>query len=370
MDEILQMDPGAGYRAARLAIDAAIARVLASGWYIQGPEVSGFETAFARFLGLDAAAGVANGTDALILALKAAGIGPGDRVATVAHTAVATVTAIVLAGAEPVLVDIEPGGFAMDPVSLQRTLAQVPGVRAVVPVHLYGIPANITDILAVAAQYGALVIEDCAQAHGAQVGAAAVGSFGVAGSFSFYPTKNLGALGDGGMVVSPDTALIERVRILREYGWKSRYVSAVEGMNSRLDAIQAAILSARLPGLAADNARRCAIAARYDAGLADLPLVLPRVPPGTTPVWHQYVIRSQNRDGLRAHLAAAGIGTNIHYPVPIHRQPAYAGRLIADPAGLGLTEAAAGEILSLPLYPQLPDRSVDRVIAVIKGFFA
>ena len=362
-DPVPQMDVGAAYREHRAAIDAAVARVLASGWYILGREVRAFEQDFAAAAGLGHGIGVASGTDALVLALKGLGIGPGDLVATVAHTAVATVAAIELAGAQPVLVDIERSSFTMDAAALATTLDATPGIKAVIPVHLYGQPADMSAIGAAARAHGALVIEDCAQAHGAALGGRPVGSFGDAASFSFYPTKNLGALGDGGLVAVPDEAAAGRIRALREYGWRRRYVSDLPGMNSRLDEIQAAILSALLRHLAAANERRRRIAAAYDRGLAGLGLALPQVRPGAIHVFHQYVLRHPGRDAFQARLKAAAIGSNIHYPVPVHRQPAYAGRLRAD---LPETEAAAAEVLSLPLYPQLSDAAVERVVQAVR----
>jgi hypothetical protein len=362
---ILQMDPGAGYRAQRLAIDAAVARVLASGWYILGQEVAAFEREAAEAFGLGHGVGVASGTDALVLALKALGLGPGDRVATVSHTAVATVAAIELAGAEPVLVDIDRVHFTLDPAHLAGTLAAVPGIRAVIAVHLYGQPADLPAILDLCRGRGIPLIEDCAQAHGAALDGRPVGSFGDIACFSFYPTKNLGALGDGGMVGTGSAELAARLRSLREYGWRQRYVSDVPGMNSRLDELQAAILRARLPHLAAGNERRRGIAQAYDRSLAGLDR--PQIRPGARPVFHQYVIRHPDRDALQARLKQAGIGTNVHYPVPVHLQPAYAGRITTGPGGLPETEAAAREVLSLPMHPELSDESVAAVIGALRA---
>ncbi len=365
MTAIPQMDPGAFYRAHRTAIDDAVARVLASGWYILGKEVAAFEQEFAAASALTHGVGVASGTDALVLALKALGIGPGDRVATVSHTAVATVAAIEIAGAEAVLVDIDPVRFTLDPASLADCLERNPDIKAVIAVHLYGQPADMPAILAIARQHGALVIEDCAQAHGATLYGKPVGSFGDAVAFSFYPTKNLGALGDGGFVATASGATAERVRSLREYGWRQRYVSDVPGMNSRLDEMQAAILRVRLPHLAEGNARRRAIAAAYTKGLAGSGLALPQIAAGAESVFHQYVVRHPDRDRFQARLKEAGIGSNIHYPVPIHRQPAYADRV--GVRFLPATEAAAAEVLSLPIYPELPDAAVSRVIEQVRA---
>jgi dTDP-4-amino-4,6-dideoxygalactose transaminase len=368
---IPQTDPRAGYLAQRTAIDAAIARVLEGGSYILGREVEAFEAAFAKFVGVANAVGVASGTDAVEIALRACGIASGDLVFTVSHTAVATVAAIERAGATPVLVDVEPGTYTMAPRELARVLQKPPSGRpaAVLPVHIYGQPAELSALADIARAYGLRLIEDCAQSHGALYRGATAGSFGDIACFSFYPTKNLGALGDGGIVVTNDFTLAAALREIREYGWRERYVSARNGINSRLDPIQAAILSVKLESLAADNARRQDIADRYDAGLSGLPLALPARRPQATHVFHQYVIRLAERDALRQALRAGGIGSGVHYPVPVHRQPAYAGRLACGPSRLGVTERAAPQILSLPIFPQLSDEAVDRVIAEIRGFF-
>jgi dTDP-4-amino-4,6-dideoxygalactose transaminase len=367
-----QNDPKAAYLAEREAIDAAIARVLASGWYILGEETSGFESEFAAAVGCRHGIGVGNGTDALILALRALGIGPGQTVATVSHTAVATVAAIETAGARPLLIDIEPATYTMDPQALEQALAAPPPggdkIAAIIPVHLYGQAADLNALGTLARRHGVRLIEDCAQAHGASFAGRPVGSFGEIGCFSFYPTKNLGALGDGGALTTSDDGLAAEIRAVREYGWRGRrYVSERTGVNSRLDELQAAILRVKLPHLAADNARRAAIAVRYDAGLAGLDLVLPARAAGRSHVFHQYVVRSRRRDALREALQAAGIGTNVHYPVPVHLQPAYRDRTALGPSGLAETELAAGEILSLPMYPQLDDAQVERTIAAVRA---
>jgi dTDP-4-amino-4,6-dideoxygalactose transaminase len=368
---IPQTDPRAGYLAQQSAIDSAVARVLEGGLYILGREVEAFERSFANFQGVAHAIACANGTDAIELALRACEIGPGDLVFTVSHTAVATVSAIERAGATAVLIDIEPGTYTMAPRELSRALRMPLQGRpaALLPVHLYGQPAELSALCDLAGTYGMRLIEDCAQSHGALYQGKPAGSFGDVGCFSFYPTKNLGALGDGGMIVTDDPALAAAMREIREYGWRERYVSARIGINSRLDAIQAAILGVKLASLAEENARRQAIAARYDMGLAGLSLAIPARRPNATHVFHQYVVRLTERDALRDHLRAAGIGTGVHYPVPVHRQPAYIGRLAAGPSGLGVTERASSQILSLPIYPQLSDAAVDRVIAAIRVFF-
>jgi dTDP-4-amino-4,6-dideoxygalactose transaminase len=365
---IPQTDPRAAYLAQRRDIDAALARVLEGGRYILGDAVAGFERAFAAYIGVGHALGVANGTDALVLALRATGVGAADYVITVPHTAVATVAAIELAGARSLLIDIDPATYTMDAAELARVLAAPPGrIAAIVPVHLYGQAADLDAILPLARRYGVPVVEDCAQCHGAMLGGRRLGSLGDIAAFSFYPTKNLGALGDGGAVVTGDAALAERVHALREYGWRERYVSDIAGMNSRLDELQAAILAVKLGALDADNARRAAIADAYDAGLAGLPLGLPTRRPGASHVFHQYVVRSPARDRLRAALAERGIGSNVHYPVPVHLQPAYQGRVAIGPSGLGRSEQAAREVLSLPIYPQLGDAAVARVGAAMRA---
>ena len=352
-------DPRAAYHAAGDEIQAAIRRVLESGRYILGPEVEAFEREFAAYLGCARAVGVASGTDALELALRAAGIGAGDRVVTVALTATATVAAIAAAGARAEFVDVEERTLTLDPAALAQRLAggSAPAPQAVVPVHLYGNPADLPGITAVARRHGVKVIEDCAQAHGAGFQGRRVGAWGDAAAFSFYPTKNLGAIGDGGAVTTDDPRLAEEVRRLRQYGWRDRYVSETPGINSRLDELQAAILRVKLPRLDADNERRRNLAARYLAGLASTRLVLPGTPAAGEPVWHQFVVRTPARDALRARLAAAGIEAAVLYPVPVHRQPAYRD----DTVTLPVTERACRELLCLPLHPGLSAGDVDAV---------
>jgi dTDP-4-amino-4,6-dideoxygalactose transaminase len=360
---IPQTDPRANYLAHKLEIDDAIARVLDHGRYILGPEVEAFEQEFAQWLGVRHVVSVASGTDALRLALESSGVGPGDAVTTVSHTAVATVTAIELAGAVPRLVDIDPVTFTIDCNLLEDALRSG-RVRAIVPVHLYGHPANLRAIMALANRSGTVVIEDCAQSHGASIENRKTGTFGKAAAFSFYPTKNLGALGDGGAIATNDDGVAERARGLREYGWKQRYVSDVRGMNSRLDELQAAILRVKLRYLDAGNARRREIAETYSTGLRDSGLRLPKCAENVTHAWHQYVIRSQDRDALRAKLTTRGVGTLVHYPVPVHLQPAYQ-RL--EHAALVETESAAREVLSLPMYPELSNADVASVIEALGG---
>ncbi len=344
-------------------IDAAIARVLASGQFILGPEVRAFEREFAAYCGIEHAVGVDSGTSAIQLALLACGIGPGDEVITVSHTAVATVAAIDLTGARPALVDIDPTRFTLDPAKLESALS--PRTRAILPVHLYGCPADLEPILAFAREHQLFVIEDCAQAHGARYRGKPVGSWGHLAAFSFYPTKNLGAYGDGGAVLTDDPALAEKVCRLRQYGWNENRLSLQKGLNTRLDELQAAILRVKLRHLDAWNDRRREIAAIYRALLADTGLVLPSEPPEAQHVYHQFVIRHPRRDALREFLAERGIQTQVHYPLPAHLQPAYRDLV---PGNLPATEGISAEILSLPIYPELDADSVEYICGGLKKF--
>lgn len=364
---VLQAAPLASYRASRSRIDRAVRRVLASGRYVLGPEVEAFEREFSAYIGCKHAVGVGSGTDALILALRGLGLPPRTVVATVSHTAVATVAAIELAGLTPLLLDIDPAAYTLAPAALERAMKGGRRIGAVVAVHLYGQAADLRAILPLVRRHRAKLIEDCAQCHGAMLGGRRLGTFGAAACFSFYPTKNLGAFGDGGAVLTDDPALAVRLRELREYGWRERYVSAIPGTNTRLDPIQAAVLRVKLAGLDRANARRAAIAARYDRGLAESGLGLPQRQSDATHVFHQYVVRAKRRDALRAALDRAGVGAAIHYPVPVHLQPAYRGRLALDPGGLEESERAAHEVLSLPMWPELGAADVTRVIAAVKA---
>jgi dTDP-4-amino-4,6-dideoxygalactose transaminase len=363
----------AGYEAQRTEIDAAVKRVLESGWYILGKECERFEQDFAAWCGTGRAIGVGNGTDAVVIALKALEVGEGDAVFTVSQTAVATVAAIEMAGAMPVLVDIDPGSFTLDPQKLEDAIrdfsrsGSAGRPRAVIAVHLYGQPCDMAAISDVCKRHGLLLIEDCAQAHGAEISAIMVGNFGDMASFSFYPTKNLGAFGDGGAVVTRDPALAERAAALRQYGWKERYLSDLKGMNTRLDEMQAAILRVRLTRLDSEIARRRAIAAAYDRVLCRV-IQTPAARPGFLHAYHLYVVRSPHRDALAAALRTGGIGTGIHYPVPVHLQKAYQGRIALGPGGLAHTEQAAREVLSLPMHPFLTDDDVMRVAAAVKAW--
>ena len=361
---IPQNNPKAGYLAHQAEIDAAIREVLESGWYILGKQVAAFEEEFASFVGVQHAVGVANGTDALNLALRGLGIGAGDGVITVSHTAVATVAAIELAGATPILVDIDPHTFLMDLNQVEAVLRTFqPRPKAILPVHLYGQMVDMPALLALAQRFDAKVVEDCSQAQGATWQGKQAGSFGDVAAFSLYPTKNLGALGDGGIIATNDTAIATKIRQLREYGWEKR-VSLMPGLNSRLDEMQAAILRAKLRHLAAENSQRQAIARQYNQGLADSGLCTPAVADLASHVYHQYVIRTPQRDTVQQRLREQGIGTLIHYVQPVHLQPAYLQRL-PMPLPLAQTEQAVAEILSLPMFPQLTDAQVATVIDLL-----
>ncbi|HKQ45310.1 MAG TPA: DegT/DnrJ/EryC1/StrS family aminotransferase [Rhizomicrobium sp.] len=363
---IAMVDLRGAYLAQRDEIDTAVKRVLDSGWYILGKECEAFEHAFADWCGAGHAIGVGNGTDAITIALKALDIGDRDAVFTVSHTAVATVAAVEQAGATPVLVDIDPETFTIDPEKLEEAIAscRMATPRAVIVVHLYGQPCAIPAIAEICKRHGMFLIEDCAQAHGARLNGKPVGSFGDIASYSFYPTKNLGAFGDGGAVTTSDAALAQRARALRQYGWTERYISDLPGANTRLDEIQAAMLAIRLTMLDTELARRREIAAHYDAALSGI-LQTPLVRKGADHAYHLYVIRHARRDELAAALKAAAIGTGIHYPVPIHLQKAYAGRIACGPSGLGETERASREVLSLPMHPFLSDADITRIVAQI-----
>jgi dTDP-4-amino-4,6-dideoxygalactose transaminase len=363
---ILCANPRSQYLAHRREIEAAITTVLESGYYILGPEHRAFEVEFASYIGVAHGVGTGNGTDAIRLALAACGIGPGDEVVTVSHTAVATVAGIEMAGAMPVFADIEPRYFTMDPGRIATLLT--PRTKAIVPVHLYGQPADLDPILEIARGCGLKVVEDCAQAHGTTYRGKRVGSFGDAACFSFYPTKNLGAIGDGGILVTDDPQVAHRARALREYGWGDRFVSEVPGWNTRLDELQAAILRVKLRSLDRDNEARARIADLYDREFSSVPLEVPARRSGATHVFHLYVVRAGEREALREFLKERGIAAGIHYPAPVHRQPAYAGRI--RHGGLPVTERVATEILSLPMYPELTDPELRTVTKAVKDFFA
>ena len=344
------------------AVRAAIDRVVESGWFILGPEVEAFEAEFAAASGATHAVGVGNGTDALALILRALGIGPGDEVITTPISAAYTALAVLMAGARPVFADVDPARLTLDASAVARAVG--PKTRAILPVHLYGQPADMSGLQAVANQHGLAIVEDCCQAHLATAAGRAVGTIGIAGAFSFYPTKNLGALGDGGAVVTNDAALAERIRRLRNGGQTDRYRHEEPGVNSRLDELQAAVLRARLPFLPAWTASRRTLAASYRAGLSGAPVtLLPELDAGH--VYHLFVVRTAMRDALEQHLAARGIGALVHYPIPIPLQPAFAA---SEPADCPRALAACGEVLSLPLHPGLDEADVRAVVAAVREF--
>jgi dTDP-4-amino-4,6-dideoxygalactose transaminase len=366
------VDVRAAYRAQQRELDAAIARVVHGGGFIMGPEVAGFEAAFAAFCGARRAVGVASGTAAIHLALAALGVGPGDEVVTVAHTFTASAEAVAHAGARPRFVDVDEATGGMDPKALAGSVA---GAAAVLPVHLYGLPVDLAAILAVADEADVPVVEDAAQAHGATAVPAPgepprrAGTFGRLAAFSFYPGKNLGAFGDAGAVTTDDDELADRVASLRDHGRVSKYEHAEVGWGERLDALQAAVLRVKLDRLAAGNAARERLARRYDEALTGVgDLVPPARVEGRTSAWHLYVVRSGRRDELLDHCRRAGVEAGVHYPLPLHLQPAW--RHLGYARGdLPATEAWAAECLSLPLYPELTEEQQDRVIATVRAFF-
>lgn len=355
--------PGSSASAHSASLSAACAAVISSGELILGANVDGFEQELASWCGAHAAVGVANGTDALELSLRAADIGPGDQVITVSHTAGATLRAINRCGATPLLVDIDPLSYTIDVNQVAAAIAAFPAARAIVPVHLYGHPAALPELQQLAQDQGLALIEDCAQALGARCGPHAVGTFGHSAAFSFYPTKNLGALGDAGAILTSSEPTAQRLRCLRQYGWRERQYAESFGINSRLDEIQAAMLRVKLRHLKAEQRRRSELALRYQARLAQTNIVLPTSAAGMTHAWHLFVVRVPHRDAVQQWLAARGLPLSIHYPTPAHLQPAYCDAVRA--ASLEHTEQAAEQILSLPLHPQLLDDDIDLVCELL-----
>lgn len=353
------------YQSIKTEIDRAIAGVMEKGIFILGEQVDRFEEDFSRYLGGGHAVSVGSGTDALSLSLLAAGIGPGDEVITVSHTFVATYISIIYTGATPVLTDIDPVTFTMDPAQIEAKIT--PRTRAVVPVHLYGQPADMTAVMEIANKHNLVVIEDACQAHGSRIGDTVTGLQGHMGCFSFYPTKNLGAYGDGGMAVTTDEKLRDNLRFLRNYGQTKKYHHERYGINSRLDEMQAAILRVKLNHLDQWNQERRDIAQTYTSGINNPLVTCPAEAPGRTHVYHLYVVRTPHREKLQAWLREAGIHTQIHYPVPVHRQQCYLDKFTA-PQQLPHTDAAASEILSLPIYNGMEEAAVQHVIERINEF--
>jgi dTDP-4-amino-4,6-dideoxygalactose transaminase len=357
------LDLKAAYLELKTDIDAAIARVLDSGWYILGEEVDAFETEFASYCGATHCIGLANGLDALHLALRVLDVGPGDEVIVPSNTYIATWLAVSQCGATPVPVEPDPLTHNLDPARIAAAIT--PRTRVLMPVHLYGQPADLDPILALAREHGLRVIEDAAQAHGARYRGKRIGAHGDLVAWSFYPGKNLGALGDAGALTTDDAQLAERLRALRNYGSRVKYVNDEAGWNSRLDPLQAAALRVKLRHLDAWNARRTALASAYDAVLAGVDLVRPSVPAWAEPAWHLYVVQLDRREDVQRELSARGIGSLIHYPIPPHRQKAYAGAGFAD-GSFPIAERLAARVLSLPMGPQLDAAAPQAVAAALR----
>ena len=365
MNDIPFVDLGANLEELSPEVFDVVRRVISAGRYVLGPEVAAFEREFARFCGVDGAVGVDSGTSALELALRAFEIGEGDEVITTANTFVATAFAIRYTGATPVLADVDPATYTLDPVAFERAIT--PRTKGVIPVHLYGQPAAMDPILEIARARRVVVIEDACQAHGAEYRGRPTGALGDAAAFSFYPSKNLGAFGDGGAVVSRHADVIERLRGLRDYGQKEKYRHAFLGYNRRLDELQAAVLRLKLPRLPAWNERRRAAAALYDTALTAIGIEPPRRQSDRTHVYHLYVVRVPGRDALRARLDVAGIRTGIHYPIPVHLQEAFADRGYRR-GDLPVTESAAADQVSLPMFPEITAEQIKRVVDAIGEF--
>ena len=355
---ILCANPSAQFRSYRVEIEEAVQKVMSGHRYVLGEEVSKFEQEFASYNETKFAIGVANGTDALEIALRALEIGPGDEVITVSHTAVATVAAIDAVGASPVLVDVDPISYTLNSGQLEEVCSEK--TKAVIPVHLYGHPANLDEIKEFCEARGLRLIEDASQAHGARWKGKRVGSIGHIGCFSCYPTKNLGAIGDAGLVTTNDERLNERIRMLREYGWRHR-ISHLRGRNSRLDELQAAVLRVKLRFLDEDNAKRNTLSEQYRNKLNNHSFGLPSVHGEASHVFHLFVIKTNKRDELLGHLKENNILAGVHYPVPVHEQPAFAG-IVRCAGDMAVTEAIAGEVISLPIYPELNEVELQQVV--------
>ncbi len=359
------LDLGASYRELRLQIDAAVARVMASGHYILGPEVEAFESEYARYCGAMHCVGVANGMDALHLALRAMGVGHGDEVIVPSNTYIATWLAVSQCGAVPIPVEPLESTYNLDAEHVEAAIT--PRTKVILLVHLYGQPADLDPILAIAGKHGLRVLEDGAQAHGARYKSRRIGAHGDAVAWSFYPGKNLGALGDGGAITTDDAQLANRLRVLRNYGSRIKYVNEVQGWNSRLDPIQAAVLRVKLAHLDDWNLRRAAIAAKYFDGLAGTDLIVPHVPEWAAPAWHLFVIRHRMRDALQVQLAEAGVGSLIHYPIAPHMQGAYSEAGFR-PDAFPLASRMANEVLSLPIGPHQNEAQTRAVIDAVRAF--
>ena len=365
MNKILCANPLAQFQSYQAEIEDAVLAVMRRNCYILGEEVRFLEQEFARYIGVNACVGVANGTDAIELALRALNIGPGDEVITVSHTAVATVAAIEAAGAIPVLVDVEPKFYTLNPIQLKEVIT--PRTKSVIAVHLYGQSADMDAITSFCHQHNIFLIEDASQAHGAKYKGRRLGSFGEIGCFSCYPTKNLGAIGDAGLMTTNNIDLATKIRILREYGWVDR-ISKYPGRNSRLDELQAAVLRVKLKYLDADNEKRRKVAKFYSDKLSELPIQLPIIRAGVESVFHLFVVQVEDRQGILAYLKKEGILAGIHYPLPIHLQPAYKGRVLTA-KNMSSSEKLVQRIISLPIYPELSIYDTKKIVNVLKKFF-
>ena len=353
------------YRYIKNEIDEAINNCLESGWYILGNNVKAFEKEFAEYCGAEFGIGVGNGLEALQLALLAYGVGKGDEVITVANTAVATALAISSTGATPVFVDIDPETYEIDTSEVEKKITKK--TRAILPVHLFGHPVNMDPLLEIAVRDDLLVVEDACQAHGTEYKGRKVGTLGQVGCFSFYPTKNLGGCGDGGMVLTNDPKIAEKISSLRNYGQQTRYIHQYKGLNSRLDEIQAAILRVKLKHLDEWNEKRRRIAKYYNEFLEGTEIICPKEAPFAKHVYHLYVIRSRKRDKMQQYLETKGVSTLIHYPIPIHLQKAYS-ELGLPEGSLPVTEKICQEILTIPIFPELSPNQIQEIVNSINNF--
>jgi dTDP-4-amino-4,6-dideoxygalactose transaminase len=361
-------DPSASYQAHKIEVDNAIQRVLDSGWYVLGKQVNAFEEEFASFHGENLhAVGVANGTDAIALCLRGLGLGLGDEVITPSHTAVATVAGIEQAGCSPVFADIDPASRCIDPQSIEERIGSK--TRAIMPVHIYGQPAEMHKILEIGKTYQLEVIEDCSQAHGAEIDGQKVGTFANLSAFSCYPTKNLGGTGDGGIILCRSKDFANKMKSLRQYGWNEHRESTTTGFNSRLDEMQAAILRVKLTHLSDDNEKRRSIAQRYNNAFKYLSITLPSQNTNELHAMHLYVIKCEQRDELLKHLRSKGVGASLHYPLAVHQHTAYSNR-IRGGAELPMTEQFYQKNLTLPMFPELSEEQVEHIISSVISWFA
>ena len=362
---IPQTNPRAQYQMYKDEIDSAIQKTLNSGLYILGEEVEAFENAFSSYIGCEYSIGVGNGTDAIEIILKALDVGKGDEVITTSHTAVATIVGIISAGATPVLIDVSLEDYLMDVSCIESAIS--PRTKAIMPVHLYGKPANLQALITLAKRYDVFLVEDCSQAHGAMFLEKKVGSFGIASAFSCYPTKNLAAIGDAGVITTDDSSLAQKMRRIRQYGWQSRNSSLEFGINSRLDEVQAAILSVKLKYLDANNLRRREIAGIYKKKFEDIEIKVQNIEGSAISVFHQFVIQVDQREKLISFLEDRGISTAVHYPNPIAQMPGYSDK-VKIVGSLSNAKVVSEQILSLPMFPELSDHEVEFVSDCVIDF--